>query len=89
MSPLISIVVPVYNEERTVTELVEHPSGVRLYPVGRLDYDSMGLMLMTLTFALLALAGNSIFSAYKNKSSGGFGNRGLGNSSFVRVRDSP
>ena len=35
----------------------------------------MGLMLMTLTLALLALAGNSIFSAYKNKSSGGFGNR--------------
>lgn len=35
----------------------------------------MGLMLMTLTLALLALAGNSIFSAYKNKSAGGFGNR--------------
>lgn len=35
----------------------------------------MGLMLMTLTLALLALAGNSIFSAYKNKSSSGFGNR--------------
>lgn len=35
----------------------------------------MGLMLMTLSLALLALAGNSILSAYKNKSSGGFGNR--------------
>jgi multidrug resistance efflux pump len=35
----------------------------------------MGLMLMTLTLALLALAANSIFSAYKNKSSSGFGSR--------------
>ena len=32
---------------RTVTDLVRHPSGVRLYPVGRLDYDTMGLLLMT------------------------------------------
>lgn len=32
---------------RTVLDLVEHPSGVRLYPVGRLDYDTMGLLLMT------------------------------------------
>ena len=32
---------------RTVTELVEHPAGVRLYPVGRLDYDTLGLILMT------------------------------------------
>ncbi len=31
----------------TVTELVKHPSGVRLYPVGRLDYDTLGLLLLT------------------------------------------
>jgi pseudouridine synthase len=35
------------DERRTVSELVDHPSGARLYPVGRLDYDSMGLVLMT------------------------------------------
>ncbi len=32
---------------RTVTDLVQHPSGARLYPVGRLDYDTMGLLLLT------------------------------------------
>ena len=32
---------------RTVVDLVEHPSGARLFPVGRLDYDTMGLVLMT------------------------------------------
>lgn len=32
---------------RTVADIVKHPSGVRLYPVGRLDYDTMGLLLMT------------------------------------------
>jgi 23S rRNA pseudouridine2605 synthase len=32
---------------RTVTEIVNHPSGARLYPVGRLDYDTTGLLLMT------------------------------------------
>jgi len=35
------------NGRRTATELVQHPSGVRLYPVGRLDYDTTGLLLMT------------------------------------------
>ncbi len=32
---------------RTVADLVEHPSGARLYPVGRLDYDTLGLLLLT------------------------------------------
>lgn len=32
---------------RTVNEMVEHPSGVRLYPVGRLDYETSGLILLT------------------------------------------
>ncbi|MGD9691673.1 MAG: pseudouridine synthase [Phycisphaerales bacterium] len=32
---------------RTVLDIVKHPSGVRLFPVGRLDYDSRGLLLMT------------------------------------------
>ena len=32
---------------RTVTEMVSHPSGVRLYPVGRLDYETSGLILLT------------------------------------------
>lgn len=32
---------------RTVVDLVAHPSGARLYPVGRLDYDTMGLLLLT------------------------------------------
>lgn len=32
---------------RTVGEMVRHPSGARLAPVGRLDYDTSGLLLMT------------------------------------------
>ncbi|MEM8835792.1 MAG: pseudouridine synthase [Planctomycetota bacterium] len=32
---------------RTVADVVKHPSGLRLYPVGRLDYDTLGLVLMT------------------------------------------
>jgi pseudouridine synthase len=32
---------------RTVLDLVEHPAAARLYPVGRLDFDTMGLVLLT------------------------------------------
>ena len=35
------------DDRRTVLDLVDHPSGVRLFPVGRLDYDTMGLLLLT------------------------------------------
>lgn len=34
-------------DRRTVLELVEHPSRARLFPVGRLDYDTTGLLLLT------------------------------------------
>lgn len=34
-------------DRRTVTQLVDHPAGARLYPIGRLDYDATGLMLLT------------------------------------------
>lgn len=32
---------------RTVTDLVDHPGADRLYPVGRLDYDTTGLLILT------------------------------------------
>ncbi len=31
----------------TIGELVKHPSGTRLFPVGRLEFDALGLLLMT------------------------------------------
>lgn len=34
-------------DRKTVLDLVDHPSGARLFPVGRLDYETTGLMLMT------------------------------------------
>ncbi len=34
-------------DRQTIASLVKHPSGARLYPVGRLEYDAMGLVLLT------------------------------------------
>lgn len=34
-------------DRRTVTDLVDHPGANRLFPVGRLDYDTVGLILLT------------------------------------------
>jgi pseudouridine synthase len=34
-------------DRRTVLELVDHPAADRLYPVGRLDFDATGLLLLT------------------------------------------
>ena len=34
-------------DRRTVFDLVDHPSGIRLFPVGRLDFETMGLLLLT------------------------------------------
>lgn len=35
------------SDRRTVASLVKHPSGARLFPVGRLEYEASGLVLMT------------------------------------------
>ena len=35
------------SNRQTVTELVNHPAAARLFPVGRLDYDTVGLILLT------------------------------------------
>jgi 23S rRNA pseudouridine2605 synthase len=35
------------SDRRTVIELVDHPAAARLFPVGRLDYDTVGLILLT------------------------------------------
>jgi 23S rRNA pseudouridine2605 synthase len=34
-------------DRRTVVDLVNHPSGARLFPVGRLDFETLGLLLLT------------------------------------------
>lgn len=34
-------------DRQTVTDLVDHPLAARLFPVGRLDYDTTGLLLLT------------------------------------------
>jgi pseudouridine synthase len=35
------------SDRRTVLDLVDHPAKARLFPVGRLDYDTVGLLLLT------------------------------------------
>lgn len=35
------------DERRTVADLVKHPGADRLFPVGRLDYETTGLLLLT------------------------------------------
>lgn len=34
-------------DRRTVTQLVDHPAAARIFPVGRLDYDTVGMILLT------------------------------------------
>ncbi|MFZ4574005.1 MAG: pseudouridine synthase [Phycisphaerales bacterium] len=34
-------------DRRTVLDLVDHPAAARLFPVGRLDYDTTGLVILT------------------------------------------
>ena len=35
------------SDRRTVIDLVDHPARAKLFPVGRLDYDTVGLVLLT------------------------------------------
>jgi 23S rRNA pseudouridine2605 synthase len=35
------------SDRRTVMDLIDHPQKGRLFPVGRLDYDTVGLLLIT------------------------------------------
>jgi len=36
-----------HDTRRTVLDLVDHPSGIRLFPVGRLDFETTGLLVLT------------------------------------------
>lgn len=51
---------------RTVSDLVKHPSGVRLYPVGRLDYETSGLILLTNDGALANMLTHPSFGIHKS-----------------------
>jgi len=35
------------SQRQTVLDLIDHPSRARLFPVGRLDYETLGLVLLT------------------------------------------
>jgi 23S rRNA pseudouridine2605 synthase len=52
-------------DRRTVMELVRHPSGARLFPVGRLDYETTGLLLLTTDGELTNLLTHPRFSVAK------------------------
>jgi pseudouridine synthase len=43
---------------RTVMDLVDHPARARLFPVGRLDYDTTGLLLITNDGSLAQFVGH-------------------------------